>query len=287
MVDKAARPPDRSKAALQATHSTTEPPGVLLSVAHSLRQELLRRLSPAAIVQELLAAGEKSLLQFLERVQSNLDEGRASIESTLRSMNASLETAMITLAQLGWYVDMWIITQPAVVELAQQAKEGRVDEVEQYLVSFYSNHLERIEEELLGRHPDRAPMLRQACAAHRRGEYALSIPVFLAQADGVCHDRIGEQVYRRRSGNPAIAHVLAAMATGILAEAVLAPLKSPMPISDSTDDSSTPGRLNRHAILHGLDLSYHTQHNSLKALLFLLYVSDVLDKQWIDESAGD
>ncbi len=65
-----------------------------------------------------------------------------------------------------------------------------------------------LQAELCESSPTRAHLLKAAFSAHRRGEFALSVPVFLAQADGICSELIGVSLYTRRDGKPKLAHCL-------------------------------------------------------------------------------
>lgn len=61
---------------------------------------------------------------------------------------------------------------------------------------------------------------------------------------------------------------------------LLKPLKQPGTIRENTDNLlSQTDYLNRHAILHGMDLKYATEKNALKSISLLTYFL------WVPENA--
>lgn len=113
-----------------------------------------------------------------------------------------------------------------------------------------------IEVDLAKHHPKRAKLLQGALRAHDEGKYDLSIPVLLAQADGICAEVTGVQAYSRRDGVPKLAAVINTDALTPLVAALFYPLISPTPISASAPERAQANAqiLNRHAVLHGEDV---------------------------------
>ena len=135
--------------------------------------------------------------------------------------------------------------------------------------------------DLCDRFPDRSRFLDQAFDAHRRGDYALAIPVFLIQADGICKETVGEQLYARANGVPRLAEILGAENEAPLRASLLSPLTDPHPISASPHErSGGPEQLFRHAILHGESLDYDTRANACRSISLLVYVAWVLRVLW-------
>ena len=110
--------------------------------------------------------------------------------------------AIITLANHGWYLhpDM-PITAPS--EFARTLDQGNIEEGIQVLTEYFREKLDAIEERLEERCPRRAHILHEAFDAHREGKYNLSIPVFLAQADGIWWDEFSKSLFQRRDRNRA------------------------------------------------------------------------------------
>ena len=133
--------------------------------------------------------------------------------------------------------------------------------------------------ELCAKFPSRARIFTLAWQAHQRAEYELSVPICLAQADGICRDLTSYQLFRKRQGLPQIASYVASLPADRFTTALLEPLTVVLPISASADQRSRDSKeLNRHSVLHGESVDYGTEINSLKSISLLQYVSSVLER---------
>lgn len=213
---------------------------------------------------------------------------RAQFEEALKpAISAAIETfkvlpeltreALLVLGKHGWFIDIEIPFS-SIWALENALKEGRIEDAEEALVKYYRERCPEIAESLKKAYPHRAAIIGAAFDAHARAEYVLSIPVFLAQADGICQELIKIQLYKKeRNGRPATSVYVEAIAIDTFEAALLSPLTQPLPISASAhqraDDFS---ELNRHQILHGESTDYGTEVNSLKAISLLSYVGHIL-----------
>lgn len=187
-----------------------------------------------------------------------------------------LKWAYSVIGSVGWYSDDDMpVDQPIV--LAEAIEAGEVEEVEQLLEEHFEARATSIEASLAELFPDRRVILGKAFSAHHRGDFELSVPVFLAQADGICSDRCGEKLFGRSRGKPRTAKYVEQVAANAFQEATLHFLSEPMPISASPDSPDFVARsLNRHAVLHGTSTTYGTKRNSLKAISLLQYLVSAL-----------
>ena len=102
--------------------------------------------------------------------------------------------------------------------------------------------------------------------AHREKRYALSIPVLLAQADGICQELQGEQLYKRnRKGEIALKAKIASKNVDEFT-ALMLPL-----VAGPRERLRFGNQLNRHSILHGESTTYDTFENSCRAISFVSY----------------
>ncbi len=197
---------------------------------------------------------------------------------------AKLRDALTTLGTNGWYPDDEM-EMPDLLELARRFEAGEEEKTNDALCRQFEARSEAIIAELVTIAPDRAPYLRAAFEAHRDGKYALSIPVFLAQADGMWRDFTNadreKRLYSRAKGKPRTAKWVASVKRDDLDEALLYPLVAPLPISASDGQDVPKGALVRNRVLHGTDLEYATALNSYRALSHLSYVGSVIrDGRW-------
>lgn len=139
------------------------------------------------------------------------------------------------------------------------------------LSNYTEDHLAEIEQALCKSFPKRTYIFKDSFNAHRQEQYTLSIPIFLAQAEGISFDAFKCSPYATKNrkkfeNSPHFA---------TLKED---PLCLPLLKNDTIKASSTmvpPGALNRHAILHGASTEYPTKLNSLKAISLLACIKSL------------
>jgi hypothetical protein len=104
---------------------------------------------------------------------------------------------------------------------------------------------------------ERWRLVEKALDHHRNGAYEASVPIVLAQADGICQDLVGSkadmQFFNLQPKNQyfADASTIAGMPAGL---EHLRPL-----FSEVMRKSGATGKLTRHGILHGRELRYDTK----------------------------
>lgn len=234
---------------------------------------------PFAIkAREAHEATKRSLEPFRRAHEEQQRQARQFADHIVDSMSRDARDTFPILASAGWFPDlhMYVRDRRNLIEKLQQGQSTLVDRL---LVNWYEERLGKISAEIVSIFPNRTKPIRSACWAHRRKRYYLSIPVFLAQSDGICAQILGASPFLRRNGRPKTASVVEK--SDHMWPAVLAPLAMCLPISASEGErrelpSST---LNRHAIIHGEPDGYGTRTNSAKALSLLNYVALAL-KNW-------
>ena len=138
---------------------------------------------------------------------------------------------------------------------AERLLAGLVDEKDD--VDF---HIQRMR--VLGAFKPRERLVRLACADHLEGRYHASIPVLLAQLDGLHRDVTGRDLFdrgklKRRTtsyntlaGDPSAVAAITEMAVEGAKETTSAPAHTP----------------SRHGVLHGRELAHDTRFVSAKCL---------------------
>ena len=143
----------------------------------------------------------------------------------------------------------------------------------------------------MNRWPIRKNILNDALEAHNEGKYTLSVPVLLAQADGISAGLLGSFLFTNHQGSISATaeHLmkqrfsdrpLAKSFLGLLLEASGLRLDT-----RKRDKMLAAGQivspLNRHGVLHGLDCDYATDTNSLRGIAligFLEWVADIMQE---------
>jgi hypothetical protein len=148
------------------------------------------------------------------------------------------------------------------------------------MVEHFRKMVDQIEGHLQENFPHRADILRAAFNAHKRDEFVLSIPVMLAQADGIGEEIFGAGISPSSTGKEVMKkrkrfvdeNVDSSLKTTLPTYCLA--VSSVLPINANRDDrSSFTSLLNRHMVLHGLSMDYATEENALKTVSWLEYVS--------------
>jgi len=111
---------------------------------------------------------------------------------------------------------------------------------------------------------ERARLVEKALAHHRAGRFDASVPIALAQVDGITYDLTSKSFFS--SDRVGFDHLLDE--TSLLGmDEMLTSLR--LVFGENVRTSAAEGRLSRHGILHGRELGYDTLANSTKALVLL------------------
>lgn len=244
------------------------------------KKQIDEAMEPMRQMQEKLAKDFSSIVAQVHEFQGNLNSwivpAFKEIAESWRKLPERTQNALIILGAHGWYLDLEM-PLPGLWELEKALVNGDADDAEQALVEYFRERTPEIERSLIKNFPHRAKILRSAFLAHSRGEYDLSVPVFLAQTDGICQELIGTELFRKRKGVPFTAAYIETLTMDSYRMALLHPLSVTLPISASKHerDDKFVG-LNRHQVLHGESTEYGTELNSLKAISLLNYLAQVL-----------
>lgn len=231
-----------------------------------LPQIVLPDLSPIA----------KQVIDFQKAIQESIGPAFLELLKGFQELPARTQEALLLLGQHGWYLDPEM-SLPALWELKNALSEGSIVEAEGALVEYFEGRVSEIEESITAKFPHRSHLIHPALDAHRREEYVLSIPVLLAQADGICKETVDHYLFIRQDKKPCTAIYVAQIAADTYMAALLSPLAATLPIGASVKERPEGfTALNRHTVLHGESLDYGSKTNSLKAISLVNYVAHVL-----------
>lgn len=218
----------------------------------------------------------KQVVDFQKAIQESIGPAFLELHKGFKELPAKTQEALLLLGQHGWYLDPEM-SLPALWELKKALSEGSTLETEEALIEYFEGRISEIEESISEKFPHRSHLIRSAFGAHRREEYALSIPVLLAQADGICKETVDQYLFIRQDKKPSTAIYVAQIAADTYMAAMLSPLAATLPIGASEKERPAGfAALNRHMVLHGESLDYGSKANSLKAISLVNYVAHVL-----------
>jgi hypothetical protein len=200
------------------------------------------------------------------------------------------------LAQRGWFISGSFGLRDF-DDLAESAKTDSDEELEQKVEALYRQDIYELAHDVFSKYPARKAIIEQAIHAHREGLYALSVPVFFAQSDGVCVERTKKHLFMGKATKHVASLAKEKAATfqakiddkaesglkiaSIMELLMWMPLIEHQPIgySEGKREESGYSGLNRHCVLHGESLDYATEPNSLKAFSLLSYLSSLLERE--------
>lgn len=189
--------------------------------------------------------------------------------------------ALWLLAQRGWFVTLWDMRLTAPLHIAKLIMRGAVDEADQAMTCYFEDAMPRLIGHLLKQFPHRCRLVDAAFMAHRLRLYDFSIPLLLAQADGVGNDIFGFSPYTRQDKK--VIKLRDMVESQIKTDGLMGKywqlIYSLLPIHASPRDiANFDDPLNRHEVLHGLRCDYGNQTNSCKAFSWLIYVASFKEK---------
>ena len=234
------------------------------------------------------------LMQALIRIQERTSEFFFGLERIPEKLRSALED----LAKLGWFLDAEM-TFPFIGKLGKLLKNKRVEDAENALIDYFRENLSIIARKLEADYPNRSAPVSAAITAHERCEYYLSIPVFLAQSEGIFRelmqrllfsdkDKDEGKLFSDKVRKEAIAKCIENIQDASDVEPLLYPLTCSLPISASQKQRGQDfNALNRHQVLHGEISDYGSEINSLKAISFLNHIASVVGQIREEEKAAE
>ena len=211
----------------------------------------------------------------MQAVLRTATEGMSRLPELIHRQNQEFAFLMPWLAAHSWYfgMDMPLSSMGQLSRLVRAAEYGAVDAA---LTDWHRQHAQSIITRIAERFPNRSRVLTAAFVAYLTGDYLLSIPTFLAQADGVSYDYLSENFFRTQLWQQRLQDFMQEANLMEFSSVMVSPLYEPGLLRTSTDRlPQMKGILNRHQILHGLTSNYGTEINSLKCIGLLDYLYSV------------
>lgn len=196
----------------------------------------------------------------------------------------ALHEGVTLLAQRGWFVSLWDLPITAVPKATAWIKAGQEEALDSTFANYFDEAMPRLLKDILAKLPARSRILERAHMAHRLGLYDFSVPIFLAQADGIGSDIFGVSPYSRRQArvNVLKQYIEKTFDTSRLAGSYWQLICSLLPILASEEQARNfDDPLNRHEVLHGIRSDYGTRMNSCKSFSWLQYVASFNDESWL------
>jgi hypothetical protein len=196
-------------------------------------------------------------------------------------LNETNKLFSILLSDEGWYID-YDVAIPTLSRLYLEQIFNEHQVLDYYMIEHYKKKLPKIQSFFKEDYNLRSLIIEKAIQAHQKGDYELSTPVFLIQAEGIFHDLTTKDIFskgkgKKKENTAANWYDSKHQSTYDVRLAILESLKFNSNLSANFSQATDfPNCLNRNLILHGRDLSYNSELNSSKAISLLLFVSTVV-----------
>lgn len=199
----------------------------------------------------------------------------SDINNRFKQISKKLSAFTLVLLEDGWFFDYSIPINFHFQEIAQYDKVI----FNLYMEKHFEDNIAQIERLAIMRFPKRGDIIQKAIRAHKNGDYELSIPVLIGQADGIFREITSKELYSKKENIKAEA-IIEDIERNKFKEYstwVLEPLRKTQIISANFKESKDkPEFLHRNPILHGVDLNYANKRNGLKSLSLLNYVVKIV-----------
>lgn len=228
----------------------------------------------------------QKLNEALGPTVQRLNEIRKAYEPFFSHINATLKVAkaakkwqiarkedVTVMANNGWYPNWYTF---------YYYPEIPIDSLDELMEKHLEENWDEITTEILKYCSNRKHILENAFELHKQENYVASIPLFFAQADGICSEVLksflftGNETQEKLNELIEKGEIKANMFTDIFLEPFKIKNHHNAGISKSSPDAKSKAP-NRNGILHGhrKHLDYGTKMNSLKAfslLSFIVYI---------------
>lgn len=229
----------------------------------------------------------QDLSEQIREVCNRLTNTFSGLEDVIRELPPQTKRVQHFLALRGWYLPgNCLPADIAILDDYIHHEDERA--VEDFMRDYVSSELDVIKQSVCFAWSERSKILEDAFTAHEQGQYSLSIPVMLAQADGICHEILGVSFYAKCNSVPRTAKAYRSKLKepvseeGFLDIFFLGPLNILSSLAFNTDHrdkerekGASFGPLNRHGVMHGLDTDYNTRANGLRVVALLDYLTNL------------
>jgi len=188
--------------------------------------------------------------------------------------NQMLANAFKIIANYGWYISE-DIPMDKITVLYGFAFEEKEEDINVFFQKFYMENLEKNIEKLQNRHSSRSHLILEAYESYKNRCYHASILLSLTIADGICSGELFKikknktsiKKFLENNKTPETLSIFLGVLTEVNSIDVYYPFKSKF-----------KSQLNRHGIIHGYDIEYGSELNSLKAFSLLIFVNDMINR---------
>ena len=229
-----------------------------------------------------------SFSKSIENIQKEIQKSCLAFQEAAKKLPEDLKKIQKYLAEKSWYISLDLPIDLS-RKIADLIVEGKDDEIEKAMQNYARLRVASVKEKVIKLYPQRRRILEDAFLAHQKKLYSLSIPTFLIQAEGISKEILGVSLYAKKNNIPKTKNKLAERINKMKIGNIIIDLDSytdilfeyfrfPTGININTKkqknikkkrDNCSVEYLNRHSVLHGENLNYAIEANSLRAIFIL------------------
>ena len=222
---------------------------------------------------------------FRELQQQYVGQFQRVLEG-IEKMTPALAEGLKVMAKHGWFLDNEMPID-YIMEVAY-ADDEDVKRIDELFIEHFRSRMWSIEAQVSRAHRNRRPLLQAAFGAHRNGLYELSVPLLLAQADGVFSEGLGGSPFMSKPRTSARTTLATAAQSTWTREVLLSALWAQAAVWMSENERGNSfSNLNRHQVLHGEVVDYGTEANSLKAASLLNYFAMLVETFGVNDQDAE
>ncbi len=247
---------------------------------HKLLSEQIRKTYDASFKGLAIEAQKlsKQYSGYLKRRQLLEEQAKKTLQLYTKSFleeEPKLKDSIVALINIGWYPDIEDFGIGTLLGLKDDIEKTDVKDIDAAFVDYYQEIVNDIKEKVIRQFPHREHILYEAFEAHKAKNYIVSIPLLLTQIDGLAYDIFKKSFFEKSKGKQ-IPKVSEALEEDIstFRLVLLVPFLSEQPIIyNKKQRDENFNHLNRHQVVHGEIVNYHTEENSCKAISLLYYIA--------------
>ena len=189
----------------------------------------------------------------------------------------------------GWYFSYEIIENlneyGYLLETAESWGENNIKAVfEKKILAYLQENISIIEKRIINISEKREKIIKEIFALHKEKRYAASIPLALAQIDGICNEAFGigffsSTPYNKENKKPGEQKLKLKLGqcslSMLLYRQVSYDDKNELILIKSNNTEMS--ELNRHCIMHGESVDYASEINAAKTILLLDFVRSLIE----------
>lgn len=188
-----------------------------------------------------------------------------------------VELIINKVSSYGWYIDDF--SKESKINISKCLNfiySNFPEKLDEYLSNYYKDRVLQIENNLKSKYPKRNAIISEAFHVHKNKCFHSSICLFITIIDGICDDILNAKFFKNTKNLPEIKVKIEEKKVKYI-DFLLSPIKNKGAINAWEKElEKYPIRLNRHEIIHGKDLNYGNEINSLKIISMVSYIDYIL-----------